>query len=428
MDTDKNQYTILMMCMGGRALAHVTRLIELGKEFRNRGHKVVFAYGGTLPHLILNEGFELEEVPDHSAEFYMSPDSMNIGTWHNQESLERFVGGDLRAIEKHKPDIIVNDTRITASLSGLISKTPVVQIVDAEMTPYYALRFKTFSSFQPPLYGKLKIVEWFSDCVMMPLLWKVGLKMWVKEYNKFIESYDIEAFKDLNEVMAGDIMLLPDFPEFSPVNNLPSNWHQVGPLIWDYEGPMPDWIDQLDKNRPIIYVTQGGTGDPEMFKLAIEAFKDTEYQIIMSLGSNCDIDYLGNIPSNFYITKFIDGRKILKMSDLVIFHGGGGTTYQTLQEGVPAVIIPNITTQESYGDRMRNMGISITIYKKNLTVTGLTSAVREVLQNPKYKIAALEMKEKVIKYSGSRKGVDIVIEYLDNKKKEEKGNGVMNYE
>lgn len=416
MSQNNNKYRFMMTAMGGQTLAHVSRLIEIGNELKADGHEVFFAYGGILGNIIEEAGFINENVPEHPPEFYMDPKSMNVGNWHDVDSLERFVDGDLRAVEKYKPDMIINDTRITARMSALLSNLPIAQLIETDFTPYSAIKLKTFHAFQPPLYSKLKAVEWFSDNVMMPAMWKLGLKVWVKEYNKFGAKRGLKKFKTLNEVMAGDIYLLPDFPEFRPPKNLPDNYYQVGPITWGDDVPLPAWFSNLDRNRPIIYMTQGGTGVMELFKTVFEALGNTDVQVVMTTGSNCDPGDFSEIPTNFYIEKYLPGRKVMEVADLLIFHGGSGTCFQAMQEGVPAIVIPNVANQESIGERLQQLGMGKMIFRDKLTVKKLKHAIDEIMGDEKYTENAKALKERVKHYSGAKRAAELVIDFLNKYK------------
>jgi hypothetical protein len=58
------------------------------------------------------------------------------------------------------------------------------------------------------------------------------------------------------------------------------------------------------------------------FRACVEAFAESRYQVVMSIGNNVSLDDPGPIPANFIARKFVPQLEILQRANLFITHGG----------------------------------------------------------------------------------------------------------
>ena len=65
----------------------------------------------------------------------------------------------------------------------------------------------------------------------------------------------------------------------------------------------------------------------------------------MTVGRRFDASTLGPVPANVRVEPWIDQARVLDHADLVVCHGGSGTTLAALAAGVPLVIVPLFADQ-----------------------------------------------------------------------------------
>jgi MGT family glycosyltransferase len=110
--------------------------------------------------------------------------------------------------------------------------------------------------------------------------------------------------------------------------------------------PLSDRVDQLDfaldDARPIIYIALGTitTDNRALYKACFDAFGEVDAQVVLSVGRDTDPASLGAIPPNFIVRPFIAQLEILKRASLFVSHGGSNSVYESLQFGVPLIIVP----------------------------------------------------------------------------------------
>lgn len=93
-------------------------------------------------------------------------------------------------------------------------------------------------------------------------------------------------------------------------------------------------------------------------------------------------DRLGDIsglPSNTRILRGLPLSAILPTCDVVIHHGGAGSTLATLAHGVPALALPQMGVQYQHADRIAEVGAGRRLHPHEVTVATVWNAVMSLL-------------------------------------------------
>jgi len=111
---------------------------------------------------------------------------------------------------------------------------------------------------------------------------------------------------------------------------------------------LPDWWRGSD--APLIYMTFGTVLGhmsiaAETFRMALKAVERTHARVLLTVGRRFDASTLGPVPANVHLEPWIDQARVLDHADLVVCHGGSGTTLAALAAGVPLVIVPLFADQ-----------------------------------------------------------------------------------
>ena len=81
------------------------------------------------------------------------------------------------------------------------------------------------------------------------------------------------------------------------------------------------------------------------YRMALEAVKRNNARVLLTVGRRFDAGTLGPIPANVHVEPWIDQARVLDHADLVVCHGGSGTTLAALAAGVPLVMVPLFADQ-----------------------------------------------------------------------------------
>jgi zeaxanthin glucosyltransferase len=92
----------------------------------------------------------------------------------------------------------------------------------------------------------------------------------------------------------------------------------------------------------------------------------------------------------------------------VITHAGLNTTLESLANGVPMVAIPVTNDQPGVAARIEWFGVGKRIPIAKLNVSKLSRAVREVLENPAYRVRAQELQSQIVAADGLETAANIV--------------------
>ncbi|MEC1620868.1 macrolide family glycosyltransferase [Bacillus mojavensis] len=131
---------------------------------------------------------------------------------------------------------------------------------------------------------------------------------------------------------------------------------------------------------PLMLISLGTAFNawPEFYKMCIEAFRNSSWQVIMSVGKTIDPESLDEIPVNFTIRQSVPQLEVLAKADLFISHGGMNSTMEAMNAGVPLVVIPQMYEQELTAKRVDELGLGVYLPKEEVTVSRLQEAVQAV--------------------------------------------------
>ncbi len=211
-------------------------------------------------------------------------------------------------------------------------------------------------------------------------------------------------------------------PYIDPVPNV----LQVGPVA-DHSDVVPirtvAWEDPLTTpillphrtpGRPLVYVTLGTVvGTPELLREAIlEAAQIGD--VIASVGPTNDPRLLGDLPDNVAVYRFVPTRMVLEAADLVVHHGGMGTTLAAAAFGTPQLLLPQIGDQFANAQAVPHAEIGQALIGPRvdgaiadaLATLHTSSGVREATRAVAQSIAAMPGPDQIAEELHSRAGLE----------------------
>jgi len=361
-------------------ISHVTRCLCVAEVLHKRGHIIEFVSCQKYKMFIEDAGFNVHQVSEIEYEkglVFGAPHEykrrFNTDVFKMSFGFKKMIAEDTKIIENFKPDVIVYDGRITHLLSAYEKQIPCFEIRN-----HLGILSKEEMSF-------LKIEIPFNTEDI-----NNDERDFALEFIKAAQSQFFNKKWDQNLFHLAPV-IIPGIPEFEIQNE---NCFQlrknifVGPFFW--KGWKKDGIGITDKiDGKIIVVVATGSTFP--FKTAINsicnALSDDRFQVVINAGDNYNIFTEDIKRKNCHFYKYIPLGMYLEKADLVIHHGGHGTTMHVLKAGLPSIIIPFNGDHMVISHQIENLKLGLVLkkYPDDISAADVLVAVNEIMNNGKYK-------------------------------------------
>jgi len=243
-----------------------------------------------------------------------------------------------KIVNRFKPDVLIGDTHFLTFLLGRKYNLPVVQITRLAGYPpkpnfFWWLRKK-------PKFLKPDALAPFE-----PLLDQLA-------------AQDVEKVEDL---LRGDVYLVPASRDVEPIRDKEHKVVFSGPLAELSSTRQKIPFFDAQNEIPRIYVTIGGGAgrfsEQQFFEAILRIFDRTDFKVLVTTGRRLPAKLFQGKSANVVFTDWVDGLSAIQQSDLVIQHGGYGSTMEILLSGKPSIVIPFHSEQEGNGRRLKKLGV-----------------------------------------------------------------------
>ena len=161
-------------------------------------------------------------------------------------------------------------------------------------------------------------------------------------------------------------------------------YHFIGPSIRPVTEPVRKTADKT------IYISMGTVNrNPEFYRNCIHALAKTDWQVIISMGTNPE--HLDHLPDNIQIYETVDQMAVLSIADAFITHCGMNSASEGLYFKVPLVLFPQTPEQGAVAKRTEELGAGIRL--KSIAEADILDALKQVLADPEYKNNAIKVSD-----------------------------------
>ncbi len=159
----------------------------------------------------------------------------------------------------------------------------------------------------------------------------------------------------------------------------------VGPSIADRDEVL-DLPLNRSEGRKLIYITLGTilNNNINFYNQCIDAFRDTDYQVVMSIGSKIEVSSLQPLPDNIIARNYVPQLELLKHAQLLISHGGLNSVSESLYYGVPVIAIPLANDQPAVAKRLQELGAGLSLRLEDITPDTLRHLADTITSCPDY--------------------------------------------
>jgi hypothetical protein len=172
---------------------------------------------------------------------------------------------------------------------------------------------------------------------------------------------------------------------------------------------LPDWWPGHED--PLVYLTFGSVAAgahlpyyPELYRAAIQALSALPVRLLVTVGdAEREISEIGEVPPNVHVETWVPHDDVARRADVIVCHGGFGSTLGALAHGTPLVLLPLFSSDQWLnGEAVARAGAGIAVaddvhargvldLPSEETIGRLPAAVESILGDPAYRGEAVRI-------------------------------------
>lgn len=165
----------------------------------------------------------------------------------------------------------------------------------------------------------------------------------------------------------------------APGKSLPRNFHYAGPMV-DWGKPDPAWSDNT---RPLVVVsfsTMYLSHQAAVIQRVMDALSALDVRILLTLGAGLEADDLA-VPEGVVWRRFVPHSDVLPYADLLVTHGGYGSTVAGVLSGTPMLCLPLTEEEGAVAERVAANGFGRHLAAEEASIGEVRSAACEILND-----------------------------------------------
>ena len=203
-----------------------------------------------------------------------------------------------------------------------------------------------------------------------------------------------------------------------PRRQLPDHVHWVGPLRPDPPAhwvPPAWWRDVIDGSRPVVLVSQGTirADVTELIVPTLRALADLDVTVVVTSGlaEPAAVTALlgGRLPHNARLARFLPYALLLPHVDVFVTNGGYTGATLALAHGIPMVQAGETEEKSDIGARIDWAGVGVRLGTTRPTPRAVRQAVRRLLAEPAYRLAAQRLQAEMAPHDAGREGAALLL-------------------
>jgi len=414
------------------AEGHITPVLPIVRKLIDRGHQVVWITGGAYRTRVEAVGAQFKQIPKE-----VDPNS--VGFYDRYPKLKELKGLaqikywvrhiflnaaprevlTVNAILKDFPaDVFVGDTMVAGLFfAAELNGKPCACISVLPTSP----PSRDTAPFGLGLLPGTSVVAKIRNRVLNVLVFRVLLRQVVGHANAVRQECGLSALH--GEFLTAmrhkmSLVMFATTPAFEyPRTDLPSFCHFIGPILSQETGsfqPLP-WWPELDGPDPVVLITQGTIADaPEDLIIRAVQGLSTERMQIVAVPVKDGLS--SKLPANVHTAPFIPFDHLLPHVDVMVTNGGYNGTQCALAHGVPLVVAGETEDKKEVAARVEWCGAGINLRKQRPSPEVIREAVREVLENPRYRKNAKRIQADFASYDAPLRAAELLEELVSGKR------------
>ena len=383
------------------AHGHTNPTLEVVRELIHQGHEVRYYSYECMREKIESTGAKYISCDEYDFEQKLTPadgkriaEDMSFAIEILVNSTLAMDAALLKQIKQWNPDCIVADSM--ALWGKLIAKKLNIPFVSSTTT--FAFNKESAKVMQGSLKDLFKVI------IQMGRARKHIKRLQMNGYDIKNAIEIIQNDNDTNTIVYTS-------PEFQPYSDTFSDKYVfVGPSIRPTN-------DVFNKTREkLIYISMGTVNNDmtNFYKNCIDALKDSDYQVVLSVGSQVDSRQLekyvtkSESKAQFHVLPYVDQIAVLEKADAFLTHCGMNSVSEALYFQVPLVMYPQTNEQKGVAFRVNELGAGR--FLSSDATPDIQRALEELLQRLEYKEQATAIRNSFSKCGGSKAAVKKILD------------------
>ncbi len=371
------------------AHGHTNPTLELVRNLTAAGHQIYYFSFEMFREKLENAGAVVIPCDGYDFEMEDKENADRVGK-DQAFAVELLVSATLaldemvtEKITELKPDVIVTDSiAYWGKLAALKHNIPCIS-----STTTFA--FNRYSS----RYMKHGIGETLKMLFSMPRVNKQIRRL--KE-----KGYPVKELLDIVQNDNDTYTIVYTSEYFQPCSETFSErYHFIGPSI----RPVTERFEK--KADKTVYISMGTVNqNREFYRNCINVLAKTDYQVIISMGTNTD--HFDRLPANIEVYESVDQMAVLSITDCFITHCGMNPASEGLYFGVPLILFPQTPEQDAVAKRTEELGAGLRL--PSISEGDILNTVQKIIKEKSFKEAAAKISDSFKKSGGIKEAVGFI--------------------
>ena len=364
----------LFTCRHG--FGHVLPLLPLARAVKAAGHEVAFATGDPFDRVARDAGFVAFTA------------GLSVERWRS-EFTSRFGNFDRIPPTEYRPLFfghVFTDLEVPARLRDLTA------IVDRWRPDVLAHEIAEFAG---PIAAARAGIPYVT-CGVGPLLQPAIAELAGRSVGPHWQAVGLDA---RNGRMYRSLYLdsCPPSLQIAAIDRIEHRLQIRPEAVEEAAGAQdPPWPRNLPP-APTVYLTLGTifNRNLDVFRTALDGLAGAHLNVIATVGPDGDLDALGPQPDHVHLYRFLPQAHVLARCDIVICHGGAGSTLGALAFGLPILLLPRGADNFYNAERVLAAGAGRRLLDGEITPRAVANDVQSLLTDARYRAAAAAVAEEI---------------------------------
>ncbi len=377
--------------------------IAIAVELQKRGHQIIFATHPEYQSRIETVGLKFHQMRPHNP----VDDSQAAAKMMDLRTGSEYIVREwlLPSLRETYTDLLdsAKDADFIVSGGGVFATPLVAEKLGIQWALSALAPVGFFSDYDPsvipifPFLDKLAGLGFGFNRGIMQLL-KIATKSWAEPIHQLRRELGLMAIKSpLMEDNNSPYLVLAMFSSVlaKPQLDWPKNTVMTGFTFYDdlqAGAALNPKLEQfLARGEAPIVFTLGSAAvltPGTFYRESIQAAKLLNRRAVLLLGKNAPPE---DLTDEIIAVDYVPYSQIFPLAVAIVHQGGIGTTAQALRSGHPTLIMPYSHDQPDNAARVKKLGTSRTISRKDYSRLRVAKELGELLGNPSYAAKAAEI-------------------------------------